>query len=75
MSSSEGKTEKSSARFTYMLVRRMITAPTRLSVIRRSMSWVGQGYDEHHHDEHDSRRHAHQGHSVGTQIGTPRPFL
>ena len=43
ISNREGKTEKSSARFTYMDVSRMTTAPTRLSVISMSMSWVGRG--------------------------------
>ncbi len=43
ISKREGNTEKSSARFTYMLVSRMITAPTRFRVIRTSMSWVGKG--------------------------------
>ncbi len=42
-SSSDGKTEKSSARLTYIDVSRITTAPTRLRVIRRSMSCVGNG--------------------------------
>ena len=43
INNSEGKTENSSALFAYMHVSRMTTAPTRLSVIMMSMSWVGRG--------------------------------
>ena len=43
ISNRDGNTEKSSAFFTYMLVSRMITAPTRFKVIRTSISSVGKG--------------------------------